>query len=133
MQTTLEYRAQDVTKAVLLTALAFALLHMNTWWIIQIYLFGVALSYLSWRTQSVFPGVCTHMGINGMAILFTNLDARNKLGWYEMGSHVSILWLLLAGLGFYFSISGINKLYPLKDRISRTIRDPHLSQDDRDY
>jgi len=122
LQTTLEFRTQDVTKAVLLTALAFAMLHMNTWWILQIYLFGVALSYLSWRTQSIFPGVVTHMGINGMAILFTNLDAAGELGWYEMGDHVSVVWLLLAGGGFYFSILGINKIYPLAARVSRTIQ-----------
>ncbi|HKJ67410.1 MAG TPA: type II CAAX endopeptidase family protein, partial [bacterium] len=122
LQTTLEYRTQNVTRAVLFTALAFAVLHMNTWWLIQIYLFGIALSYLSWRTQSVIPGILTHMGINTMAILMTNLDTRNLLDWYLMGDHVSVMWLILAGIGFYFGILNIIQRYPMDQRIPDTIR-----------
>ncbi|MBS1271595.1 MAG: hypothetical protein MAGBODY4_00727 [Candidatus Marinimicrobia bacterium] len=120
LQTTLEYHTQDVTKSVLLTALAFALLHMNTWWIIQIYLFGIALSYLSWRTQSVVPGIAAHMGINGLSLFFSNIDPEH-LGWYEMGNHVSVLWLGLAGAGLYYGFREINRMFPLKDRDSQTI------------
>ncbi len=121
LQTTLEYRTQDVTRAVLFTALAFALLHMNTWWLLQIYLFGVALSYLSWRTQSVYPGILTHMGINTTAILMTNLDVRNQLDWYLLGDHVSPVWLILAGIGCYFSITNINQRYPMDQRSPDTM------------
>ena len=120
LQTSLEYRTQDVTKSVLLTALAFALLHMNTWWILQIYLFGVILSYLSWRTQSVLPGIVTHMGINGLSLLFANLG-ESATSWYEMGDHVSIFWLALALAGVYFGLQNINNAFPLDTRESETI------------
>jgi len=121
LQTTLEYRTQNVTRAILLTALAFAVLHMNTWWIIQIYIFGVALSYLSWRSQSVYPGILTHMGINGWSILLTNLDAKDSLGWYQMGTHVSPVWILAGGILLYLSIVKIHNAFPLHSRRSETI------------
>jgi len=128
LQTTLEYRTQDVTKSVLITALAFALLHMNTWWIIQIYLFGVALSYLSWRTQSVVPGIAAHMGINGLSLIFSNLEP-SQLGWYEMGNHVSVIWLGLAGAGVFYGFREINRMFSLADRQSRTIIPAESAQD----
>ena len=121
LQTSLEYREQAATKAILITALAFALLHLNTWWIVQIYLFGVVLSYFSWRTQSVFPGIFVHMTINSFSILFTNLTLREELSWYESGNHVSPVWLVLAAGGLYYSFHMINGFFPLDDRHSETI------------
>ncbi|MCF7804109.1 MAG: CPBP family intramembrane metalloprotease [Candidatus Marinimicrobia bacterium] len=120
LQTTLEHRIRDVTKAILTTALAFALLHMNTWWILQLYVFGVVLSYLSWRSQSVLPGIAAHMSINGLSLLFSNLDP-NGLGWYQMGNHVSPVWIGLAIAGTYYGFQRINREFPLEDRQSDTI------------
>jgi len=121
LQTTLEFRTQDVTKAILTTALAFALVHMNAWWIIQIYLFGIILSYLSWRSQSILPGIIVHMCINGMSIGLTNLQIRNQLNWYTLGDHVSPVWLVISGLAMYYGFQGFNKYYPLNNRESETI------------
>ena len=55
LQQFLENHWKDVTKAVLITSLFFAAIHMNPGWVIQIYLLGIILGYLSWRTGSIFP------------------------------------------------------------------------------
>jgi len=121
LQTSLEYREQDATKAILITALAFAIIHMNSYWVVQIYLFGVALSYFSWRTQSIFPGMIVHMTINGFSILLTNLTFHDQMGWYQMGEHVSPVWLVFGAGAFYIGFKKINQLFPLDERRSQTI------------
>ena len=45
LQQFLENHWKDVTKAVLITSLFFAAVHMNPGWIIQIYLLGIILGY----------------------------------------------------------------------------------------
>jgi|GEM_PF-180605 len=121
LQTTLEHRERNVTRAILLTALAFAILHMNTWWVIQIYLFGLVLSYFSWRTQSVAPGMLAHMSINATSVFLGNLHLRDQLEWYELGGHVSPIWIAVSILGIYYGFRQLNAAYPLSSRVSDTI------------
>jgi membrane protease YdiL (CAAX protease family) len=54
-QRILEYRQGDITKSVLLSAMVFALIHFNPWWIVQIYLMGLFMGYMAWRTDSIWP------------------------------------------------------------------------------
>ncbi len=129
LQTTLEYREQDATKAILITALAFALLHLNSWWVIEIYLLGVALSYFSWRTQSVFPGIIIHMTLNGFSIFLTNMGMRDHLGWYTIGDHVSPIWLVLGAVASYFGFKKLNHIFPLEERNSQTILEKPIESD----
>ena len=49
LQKKLEESWKDITRAVLVTSLFFAFIHMNPVWIIQIYLLGVILGYLAWK------------------------------------------------------------------------------------
>ena len=132
LQTTLEYREQNVTRAILLTALAFALLHSNIWWIVQIYLFGLVLSYFSWRTQSILPGFFIHMGINATSVLLGNLDLQGKLDWYTLGNHVSPIILALACLGAFYGVQHITDKYPLNSRVSDTILPADIQESDTD-
>ncbi len=104
LQQFLEKYWQDVTRAVLVTALTFAIIHLNPYWIIQAYLMGVILGYLAWRTNSVLPAIICHGVYNSLALLIANLYPAGA-AFYHWGSHVSPLWLVLAaGLtaaGFY--------------------------------
>ena len=100
----LENHWQDVTRAILVTALAFAIIHLNPYWVVQAYLMGVVLGYLSWRTDSVLPAIVCHGVYNALALLITNLYPAGA-AFYRWGSHVSPFWLLLAAgaiiAGFY--------------------------------
>ncbi|SVC67260.1 uncharacterized protein METZ01_LOCUS320114, partial [marine metagenome] len=74
LQQFLENHWKDVTKAVLITSLFFAAIHMNPGWLIQIYLLGIILGYLAWKTGSVFPGLILHSLNNGMALIMQNVQ-----------------------------------------------------------
>jgi len=91
----LENHWQDITRAILVTALAFAIIHLNPYWVIQAYLMGVVLGYLSWRTNSVLPAIICHGVYNALALLLTNLFPADT-AFYRWGNHVSPIWLLLA-------------------------------------
>ena len=71
----LEKYWKDITKAILVTSLFFAIIHMNTYWLIQIYILGVFLGYLSWKTNSIIPSIILHSINNGTAMIlsFTNI------------------------------------------------------------
>lgn len=124
LQTSLEYQNQNILRAVLITSLAFSLLHMNTFWVVQIYIFGMVLSYYSWRSQSVLPGIFIHTGINGTSILLTNLEISNQLGWYEIGEHVSPVWIAVSAFAVYYGFKTLTETYPLDTRQSDTIIPP---------
>ena len=57
LQHFLEKYWKDITKAVLVTSLFFAFIHMNSYWFIQIYFLGIFLGYLSWKSGSIIPSL----------------------------------------------------------------------------
>ena len=107
LQQFLENHWKDVTKAVLITSLFFAAIHMNPGWIIQIYLLGIILGYLAWKTGSVFPGLILHSLNNGMALIMQNVQVP-WINYYTWNNHVSPLFLLLALFLFFRGYKNIN-------------------------
>ena len=107
LQQFLENHWKDVTKAVLITSLFFAAIHMNPGWIIQIYLLGIILGYLAWKTGSVFPGLILHSLNNGMALIMQNVQVP-WINYYTWNNHVSPLFLLLALFLFFRGYKTIN-------------------------
>lgn len=107
LQKFLEEHWQDVTKAVLVTSLFFAIIHLNPYWLIQIYILGVLLGYLAWRTGSIWAGFILHAANNLIALLFTNYNHVLD-GVYTWGNHVAP-WILLLGIGcIYFGFTWLN-------------------------
>ena len=94
-------RKTDVTKAVLLTAFIFTLLHFNPWWLVDILIAGVFLGVMSWKSRSIWPGVIVHAVNNGLGIVFVHVD-ENRMGWYLIGKHVSPVWVVL-GMGIIYA------------------------------
>ena len=107
LQQFLEIHWKDVTKAVLITSLFFAGVHMNPGWMIQIYLLGIILGYLAWRTGSVFPGLILHSLNNGLALIMQNVQ-EPWINYYIWRNHVSPLFLLLALFLFFRGYKTIN-------------------------
>jgi len=95
LQQHLERIWKDITKAVLVTALFFAVIHFNLWWTIQIYFLGILLGYLAWRTNSVFPSIILHSINNTMAMVSANWG-YNFESWYSWNGHVNPFILLIA-------------------------------------
>jgi membrane protease YdiL (CAAX protease family) len=110
IQVSLEKKG-DVTKAVLLSAATWALIHIIPYWAIQIFIIGVIFGFLSWRTGSIFPSVIMHGGNNLLALLYVNLELQESSSWYLWGEHVSPVVLVIAAAIFYYSISQISFIY----------------------
>tara|TARA_Y100001970_G_scaffold291047_1_gene426858 strand:+ start:679 stop:1476 length:798 start_codon:yes stop_codon:yes gene_type:complete len=107
LQHFLEKYWKDITKAVLVTSLFFAFIHMNSYWFIQIYLLGIFLGYLSWKSGSIIPSLILHSTNNGAAILlsFTNINIDSIYLWK---GHLSPIIILVALYLFFFGFRGIN-------------------------
>ncbi len=107
LQQFLEKHWKDITRAILVTALLFAMIHMNPYWFIQIYFLGILLGFLAWKTGSVLPPLILHGMNNGGAMLFsfTNLEEHS---FYVWGEHVSPFIIVLAIIGLVYGFKGIN-------------------------
>ena len=108
LQQFLEKHWKDSTKAVLITSLFFAMIHLNPYWMIQIYFLGLILGFLAWRTGSVVPSLILHGLNNAMAIILSfSIGESNSL--YTWNGHVSP-WVLLLAIGLiFFGFKGINQ------------------------
>lgn len=108
LQKFLEDHWKDITRAVLVTSLFFALIHLNPYWAIQIYILGVVLGYVAWKTQSIYPSLLFHSIINGMALII-GVGPETSLTFYLWNEHVA-LWILVPALFLiHFGLKGINR------------------------
>ncbi|SMP66136.1 ABC transporter permease subunit/CPBP intramembrane protease [Anoxynatronum buryatiense] len=76
--------------AILITALLFALVHMDFIRLIPTFLLGLAFGYVTWKTRSIYPAMALHILNNGLALMALE--------------HVTLQWLpllvlLVLGLG----------------------------------
>jgi len=106
LQTSLE-NTFDITRAIMLTALLFAIVHFNPWWTIQLILFAVFLGVMAWKSNSIIPSIIAHLINNGVALIFNNVD-KSHLEWYFWRNHVDPYIIGLAGLLLIF---GFKKFY----------------------
>lgn len=114
----LERGYRDPTKAILFSSLLFTILHFNPWWSLQIYLLGMVLGYLAWRTGSIWPSFVIHALNNCLALWFANAP-EESFTWYAPNGHVFPLWLLVAGAMLYLGFKSLLAQIPeplLSDR-----------------
>ncbi len=102
VQTSFEYHF-DITKAVMSSALLFAVVHFNPWWLIQVIIIGIILGVMAWKSNSIVPPIIVHFINNALAIVFVNLPAE-RLQWYLAGNHVKIPIVLAAVLATFWGM-----------------------------
>jgi membrane protease YdiL (CAAX protease family) len=108
LQKFLEEHWNDVTRAVLVTSLFFAIIHLNPFWLIQIYVLGILLGYLAWRTGSIWAGFILHAANNFMALIFTNYSqVLDK--FYTWHGHVAPWFLLMGIVCVYIGFNWLNQ------------------------
>lgn len=110
LQVTLEQKG-DATRAVLLSAVTWTLIHMNPYWAIQIFVTGVVIGFLAWRSDSIFPAIIVHAINNLLAVLFLNLKLEGVLGWYLWKEHVAPWTLAVAAALLVWSIRVFTTFY----------------------
>jgi membrane protease YdiL (CAAX protease family) len=110
-QRALENRFRAVW-AILISSAVFALIHINPWGGIQIFIIAIALGVIAWKTNSIVPTIIVHGLNNFIVILFNNLSEEQLL-WYgtksEVHTHISVI-----GTGFF--ILGLWMLFYFKNR-----------------
>jgi len=100
LQVSLEKKG-DITRAVILSSVTWTIIHVNPYWAIQIFISGVIIGFLAWRTNSVFPSMIVHATNNFISLLFINYNLENSMDWYFLGDHVSpVVIVLAAGILF---------------------------------
>ena len=107
LQKFLEDHWKDITRAVLVTSLFFALIHFNPFWTIQIYILGVVLGFLAWKTKSVIPSIMLHSINNGAAYILSIFDDID-LNIYLWNNQVSPIFIVIAVYFIYKGFMGIN-------------------------
>jgi len=110
LQQILEKQWGNITKAVLMSSLFFALIHLIPYWLIQIYLLGIIMGYLSWKTNSIIPSMILHAINNTMAFLTANWE-NSFNGWYNINGHVSPLILVIGLILIYLGFKNLNKSF----------------------
>ncbi len=97
LQTSFEH-SFDITKAVMLTALLFGIVHFNPWWTIQLIIFGIFLGVLSWKSKSIIPAMIVHGINNSLALIFQNVDEKH-LNFYSWNNHVNPFLVVISIFG----------------------------------
>jgi len=109
LQKFLEEYWKDITRAVLVTSLFFAMIHFNPFWTIQIYLLGVVLGFLSWKTKSVIPSIILHSLNNGTAYILSIFNDFD-INIYLKNGIIPIFFILLAFYFIFISLNGLDKI-----------------------
>lgn len=110
LQITLEKKG-DVTRAVLLTSISWTLIHANPFWAVQIFIMGVIIGFLAWRTDSVFPGMIVHALNNFISLMFLNFQLDTTWEWYLTNDYVNPLVLIPSIALLVWSIMRITDIY----------------------
>ena len=87
----------SMRKAIITTAIVFAVLHFNPWWFLEIMIFGVIIGVVVLKSGSIFPGVVIHCIKNFLSMIVTNTRPES-MSWYLLKGHVHPAWIVL-GLG----------------------------------
>lgn len=98
-----------VAHGLFFSALAFAFIHLNPWWMMQIITLGMVLGILAWRSNSIFPGILIHCINNAIALALVNFEPQFS-GWYEWYGHVNPSLVAIAACAAFYGFKGFWRL-----------------------
>jgi membrane protease YdiL (CAAX protease family) len=110
LQISLEKKG-DINRAVIMSSLTWTLIHINPYWAIQIFVTGIFLGFIAWRTGSIYPSMIVHGTNNLLSLLSINFDFENKFDWYFWGDFVSPFIVVVALVILITSIRYLSMLY----------------------
>ena len=73
---------------------------MNPYWFIQIYILGVFLGFLAWKTKSIIAPLILHGLNNFIALLLSLSEPQNTVFIYGMGTFL-LGFLCFACIGIF--------------------------------
>jgi hypothetical protein len=77
--------------AIVISALFFALIHMNPWQALNAFIIGVVMGYLYYKTGSLLLTMLIHFVNNGLALVMTQIPSMAE---YDF-------WIDMMGTGLY--------------------------------
>ncbi|MCB0303048.1 MAG: CPBP family intramembrane metalloprotease [Calditrichaeota bacterium] len=101
----------NVTRAVIYSSLGWAMIHMNPFVGVQLFLFGFMLGFITWRSGSIIPAVICHMVYNSISLLYYNIEFETALPFYEWNGHVAPLVLIAAVAVVFKGVQLIDQYY----------------------
>jgi membrane protease YdiL (CAAX protease family) len=113
LQISLEKKG-DINRAVIMSSITWTLIHINPYWAIQIFVTGVIIGFLAWRTNSAYPTMIVHATNNFLSLLVINLNLEDSFDWYLWGDQVSPLISILAVVVLYLCIRYVTGRYQQK-------------------
>ena len=88
----------------IVTSILFAVFHLSLHRFFPVFLLGLAISFVVWKSRSIFTGVLLHLLNNGLAVFLINYPGYDSLGlmaekpsllMFVIGSGIIFLSLLL--------------------------------------
>lgn len=111
----------DVTRAVIYASLAWTIIHGMLFWAIQIFLMGIILGLIAWRSNSIWPAVIAHGTNNALAVFFYNVDNDKIASVYLWKDHVNPLFIIAALALVVFGIKYFYQEYGRGGNIDLTL------------
>ncbi len=87
------------------SAMIFAFIHFNPWWMMQIITLGVVLGIIVWRSNSIVPSILVHCINNAASLALINFESHIT-GWYEWYGHVYPPIVAIAACLAYYGFKG---------------------------
>ena len=100
---------------IVISAILFAVIHMNPAQMPHAFLIGLLLGWMYWRTDSIVPGVVYHWVNNTVAYILYNIYPNPDLTLVELFGSEQKVWM---ALGFSLLIF-LPSLYQLNQRLSK--------------
>jgi len=111
-------------KSIFITAIFFAMLHLNVQNFLSILFLGSLLGYVVYRTNSIFAGMIVHFTNNTISVLLSYFIAQQNLGKATPLQQVDIPFIVVIGYGIFALFAAI-LLYVLL-RYLKKVTDPYV-------
>ncbi len=99
---------KSAPSAILITSVVFAFMHLQPWWIIQLFIFSIFMGYIAWTFDSSVPCIIIHAGNNlRMFIAINNKSYNGKT--LPLNDHINLFWIVLAIILVVFSIMKLKR------------------------
>ena len=103
--------------AIVVSAVFFAVIHMNPWQSLNAFIIGCILGYVYYKTGSLILTMIMHATNNGMAVLMANIDSLKDVEYFkEIMSGPSYLFATLITTALVAGILTVYRSIPLTDR-----------------
>ena len=109
--------------AVFAVSIVFGIIHGNVIQFVFAFIVGLALGYMTVRTESVVPAMFVHGFNNGQSVLYTILNyASSEKAAGNVISAISLVWMVLAIIAFFYLLLK-SELFPKKSE--RAPKEPY--------